>query len=107
MSGCSSLGCRVRVDLIGQGCELEISRIMLIGNLRVVDISGFDVILDMDELTAIGLSVIVTLGRSSLTYPMVFESCRVAYACGVMRMCMEFRDEILLRGGACETPRKS
>ena len=25
MCGCSSLGCRVRVDLIGQDCELEIS----------------------------------------------------------------------------------
>ena len=27
-SGCSSLGCRVRVDLIGQDCELEISEIL-------------------------------------------------------------------------------
>ena len=26
---CSSLGCRVRVDLIGQDCELEISEILL------------------------------------------------------------------------------
>ena len=48
MCGCSSLGCRVRVDLIGQGCELKISRIFLIGDLRVVDISNLDVILDMD-----------------------------------------------------------
>ena len=29
---------------------------------------------------------------------MVFESCRVAYACGLMCMFVEFRDEILLRG---------
>ena len=28
-SGCSSLGCRVRVDLIGQDCELKISEILL------------------------------------------------------------------------------
>ena len=28
--GCSSLGCRVRVDLIGRNCELEISEILLI-----------------------------------------------------------------------------
>ena len=48
MCGCSSLGCRVRVDLTGQGCESEISRILLIGDLRVVDISDLDVILDMD-----------------------------------------------------------
>ena len=29
MCGCSSLGCKVRVDLIGQDCELEISEILL------------------------------------------------------------------------------
>ena len=33
--------------------------------------------------------------------------CRVTYACGWMRMCVEFLDEILLKGGECETPRKS
>ena len=27
--GCSSLGCKVRVDLIGRDCELEISEILL------------------------------------------------------------------------------
>ena len=27
--GCSSLGCKVRVDRIGQDCELEISKILL------------------------------------------------------------------------------
>ena len=35
--------------------------ILLIVDLRVADILGVDVILDMDELTAIGLSVIGTL----------------------------------------------
>ena len=44
----SSLGSRVRVDLIGQSCELEILVILLMVDLRVVDISGFDVIHDMD-----------------------------------------------------------
>ena len=29
MCGCSSLGCRVRVDRIGRDCELEISEILL------------------------------------------------------------------------------
>ena len=29
MCGCSSLGCRVRVDLIGRDCELKISEILL------------------------------------------------------------------------------
>ena len=32
--GCSSLGCRVRVDLIGRDCELEISKIRPIVDLR-------------------------------------------------------------------------
>ena len=31
----------------------------------------------------------------------------VTYARGWMRMCVEFRDKILLRGGECETSRKS
>ena len=39
----------------------------------MVDISGFDVMLDMDALTAIGLSVIVTLG--GLSYPTQSWSC--------------------------------
>ena len=46
--GCSPLGSRVRVDLIGRDCELEISETLLKVDLRVVDISGFDVILYMD-----------------------------------------------------------
>ena len=29
MCGCSSLGCRVRVDQIGRDCELEISEILV------------------------------------------------------------------------------
>ena len=38
----------MRVDLIGQSHESDISVILLMVDLRVVDISGFDVILDMD-----------------------------------------------------------
>ena len=34
MCGCSSLGCRVRVDLIGRDWELEISEILLMVNPR-------------------------------------------------------------------------
>ena len=40
------------IDLICQDCELEISRILLTVNLRVMDMSEFDVILGMDWLTA-------------------------------------------------------
>ena len=32
--GCSSLGCRVRVDMIGRDCELEISEILLMVDPR-------------------------------------------------------------------------
>ena len=37
------------------------------------------------------------LGRSAFTHQA--RMCRVTYACGWMRMCVEFQDEILLRGG--------
>ena len=48
----SPLGTRVRVDKIYWDCELEISRILLIVDLRVVDMSKCDVILEIDWLTA-------------------------------------------------------
>ena len=47
----SPLGVRVSVDQICRGCELEILRILLIVDLRVMDMSEFDVILGMDWLT--------------------------------------------------------
>ena len=43
---------RVRIDQICQDCELEISRILLTVDLRVMDISDFYVILGTDWLTA-------------------------------------------------------
>ena len=48
----SSLGTRVSVDQICQDCELEISAILLTMDLRVMNIWEFDVILEMDWLTA-------------------------------------------------------
>ena len=48
----SPLGTRVQIDLICLDCELEISEILLTMDLRVMDISDFDVILVMDWLTA-------------------------------------------------------
>ena len=48
----SPLGTRVSVDLICRGCELEIFEILLTVDLRVIDISEFNVILGMDWLTA-------------------------------------------------------
>ena len=49
--------------------------------------------------------MIVTLGRSALHTKQGL--CMVTYARGWMRMCMKFWDEILLKGGECETLRKS
>ena len=46
----------------------------------------------------------MTLERSLFTHQAGIGLCRVAYARGWMRMCVEFRDEILLRGEECETP---
>ena len=67
MMGNSSLGCSVRVGQMCRDRGSGILVILLIVDLRVVDILGVDVILDMDELTAIRLSVIGTL--VGLSYP--------------------------------------
>ena len=48
----SPLGIRVRIDHICRNCELEISGILLTMDLRVMDISEFDVILGMEWLMA-------------------------------------------------------
>ena len=48
----SFLGTMVRINLICRGCELEISRILLTVDLRVMNVSEFNTILGMDWLTA-------------------------------------------------------
>ena len=60
MMGNSSLGCRVKVGQMCRDRESGISVILLMVDRKVVDILGIDVILDMDGLTAIGLSVLRT-----------------------------------------------
>ena len=47
--------------------------------------------------------MVVTLGRSSLAHQEEIELHRVTYACDLVRMCVEFRDEILLREEECKT----
>ena len=44
----SPLGTKVRVDQICWDCELEISWILLTVDLKVMDMSKFDIILRMD-----------------------------------------------------------
>ena len=48
----SPLETRVRLGMICRGCELEISGNLLTVDLRIMDMSEFDVILGMDWLTA-------------------------------------------------------
>ena len=47
----SPLGTRARLGMICRGCELEISGTLLTVDLRIMDMSEFDVILGMDWLT--------------------------------------------------------
>ena len=47
----SPLGIRARIRMICRGCELEISGTLLTVDLRIMDMSKFDVILGMDWLT--------------------------------------------------------
>ena len=48
----SPLGFRVRIGTICRGYELEISRTLLTVDLRIMEMSEFDVILGMDWLIA-------------------------------------------------------
>ena len=47
----SPLGVRARIGTICRGCELEISGTLLTVDLRIMDMSEFDVIFRMDWLT--------------------------------------------------------
>ena len=61
----SPLRTKARIDRICWGCELEISRILLSVDLRVMDMSEFKVILGMDWLTA--HRVVINYDRMKVT----------------------------------------
>ena len=61
----SPLGIRARIGMICRGCELEISGNLLTVDLRIMDMSEFDVILGMDWLTV--YRVVVDCGRMRVT----------------------------------------
>ena len=61
----STLGIRMRIRMLDRGCELEISRILLTVDLRIMDMSEFDVILGMDWLTV--YKVVVDCERRRVT----------------------------------------
>ena len=102
----SSLGCRVRVDQMCRDRESGISVILLMVDLRAVDILGVDVILDMDELTAIGLSVIGTI--AGLSYPTWSWSWVRLHMHVVGCVCAwNFGTKFFLRRGECKTRENS
>ena len=76
----SLLGSRVRVGKICRDCESEISGNLLMVDLWVVDISSFDIIFDMDELTSHRVVSDCDLRRVIISNT-VLELCKVAYAC--------------------------
>ena len=53
----SPLGIRARIRMICRGCELKISGTLLTMDLRILDMSEFDVILGMDWLIAYGIVI--------------------------------------------------
>ena len=61
----SPLGIRARIGMIYRGCKLEILGTLLTVNLRIMDMSEFDVILGMDWLTA--YRVIIDCERRRVT----------------------------------------
>ena len=69
----SPLGIRARIGMICHGYELEISGILLIVDLRVMDMLDFNVILGIDWLTAYRVVktvlVLYSRGTSMIFYP--------------------------------------
>ena len=61
----SPLGIRVRIGMIYHGCELEISGTLPTVDLRIMDMSKFNVILGMDWLTA--YRIVIDCERSRVT----------------------------------------
>ena len=102
----SSLGCRVRVGQMCRDRESGILVILLMVDLRVVDILGVNVHLDMDELTTIGFSVIGTL--AGLLYPTRYWSWVTLHMHVVGCVCAwNIGMKFFLRRGECKTRENS
>ena len=69
----SLLGTMVNIGQISRDCELEISGILLTMDLRVMDMSEFDVILGMDWLTT--HRVVIDCDRKRVTAYVSDETC--------------------------------
>ena len=71
----SPLGIRARIGMICSGCELEILGTLLTVDLRIMDMSKFNVILGMDWLTAYRSLSIVSMGGLPPTHKTVLVLC--------------------------------
>ena len=78
----SSLGIRARIRMIGRGCELQVSRTLLTVDLRIMDMSEFEVILRMDWLIA--YRVVIDCERMRVTAYMQYGT-RVVFQGGQAR----------------------
>ena len=81
----SPLGIRARVRMIGRGCELKISRTLLTVDLRIMNMSEFEVILRMDWLIA--YRIVIDCERRRITAytqdgtPVVFQGGQAGHFC--------------------------
>ena len=93
-------------SFINASCVIGCSVIPLMVDLRVVDIVVVDVILDMDDLTAIALSVIRIVAR--LSYPTRSWSWVRLHMHVVQCVCAwNFGTKFFIRRGECEIPENS
>ena len=72
----SPIWIRARIGMIYRGCELEISGTLLTVDLRIMDMSEFDVILGIDWLTA--YKVVINCERMRVTAYML-DGTRVVF----------------------------
>ena len=78
----STLGIRARIRMLGRGCELEISRTLLTVNLRIMDMSEFNVVFGMDWLTV--YKVVIDCERRRVT-AFTLDGTRVVFQGGQAR----------------------
>ena len=108
----SPLEIRARIGMICRGCELEISGTLLTVDLRIMDMSEFDVILGMDWLTAYcvvidcerrrvtahtqdGTLVVFQGGKHDIFPQTVYESrCQGQLACWLASLTLEDEERL-------------
>ena len=106
MMGNSSLGRRVRVGEMCRDRESGILVILLMVDLRVVEILGVDVIIDMDEMTTIGLPVLGTLAGLSYSTRSWSWARLLMHVVGCV-CAWNFGTKFFLRRGECKTRENS